>query len=493
MESTDKALAKNTVYLYLRMGIGTIISLYTSRLVLEQLGIDGYGVYTVVGAVVVSLGFLSNSLSGAVARFFAFELGRDNTGKMRLIFNTALRIELVVGLFLLVILLTGGDWFIRNFLSIPPEDCYAARIVLIASAGAFFFTVITVPYKSAVIAREQFGTFALIELLVVVLKLLVVMTLQYALSDKLIIYSVMIGAVLVLGDLSYCIYGRFKLPECRLSRKIPHSEYRPLLSYAGVDLFGHFCGVISPQSVQWIANVFSGIIVNAAIGVTNQVTAAVSSFVTAVSQAFRPRIIKAFSAGNIGKVESLTVSCSRFAILLMGCLVIPMSVNLDFILHLWLKDVPEKTVLLCSVALYGCIPFSLVNVGNAAVHATGRIKWLSFVNGLLFLLIPALSYLFLFAGYDTVIIFVIALIAYTLQWLNSIKLAADYITGFSMKRIIVPCLNPLLVLIIDFILCYGLSVAIDDKWANLLCSIVISLVICGTYALNIFLRFKNDE
>lgn len=493
MESENRSLAKNSLYLYLRMAVGMVVSLYTSRLVLEQLGIDGYGVYTVVGSVVVSLGFLSNSLSGAVSRFFAYELGRGEISKMRTIFNAAIRIETVVGLILLIILLTGGEWFIRKFLTIPTADIYAARIVLITTSISFFFSIALVPYKSAVIARERFGTFAIVELAIVFLKLLAVILLRFFVSDKLIVYAILISFIIIMGDFAYTIYSRFKFPECRLQSNIQFSDCRPIISYAGIDLFGHFCGLISPQSVQWISNFFFGIVINAALGITNQVTGAVTSFVSAVSQAFRPRIIKEYSAGNIRKVEELIISSSKFIILLMGCLIVPLSVNLDFVLHLWLKEVPEGTSILCFVALYGCIPFSLVTIGNAAVHATGKIKWLSIGNGVLFLFVPIFSYLFFILGFNPVVIFIIALIAYSLQWLNSLNLARIYVKDFRMSRIIVACIIPLLCLIINFLLCYILFITFADRWISLILTICLSIVICGLYALKIFNNFKRIE
>lgn len=492
MDEKDTRLAKNTIYLYLRMGIGTIVSLYTSRIVLEQLGIDGFGVYTVVASVVVSLGFLSNSLSGALSRFFAFELGRENHKELRNVFNASLRIELCIGIILLLLLLTLGMWFIEAKLSIPGDDKSAAKIVLLASSASFFITILLVPYKSAVIAREQFGFFAAVELVQIILKLGVAFLLMTVTGNKLIVYSILIAAVISLGAIAYAFQGTIRLYECKISRNTKFKDCKPILRYAGIDLFGHFCGVISPQSIQWVVNVFFGVALNAALGVTNQVSGAVTAFVSSMSQAFRPQIIKEYSAANYGRMQNLADKCSVFVILLMGILVVPLSVNMSFVLKIWLKDVPEGTTFLCILALFASIPLSLTAVANCIVHASGRIVWMSVINGSLYLIIPIVSYVMLRAGFSYYYVFIIAFVAYTMQWFTSLIVASVHIDEFSGWRVIRSCIAPVILYLITLGICFIVARHITNEWVTIPINIVICLMSFGIYALRLYKSADRD-
>lgn len=479
------------MYLYLRMGIGTLLSLYTSRLVLEQLGIDGFGVYTVVGSVVVSLGFLSNTLSTAISRFFAFELGRNNLEKVKTLFNAAMRIELAIGLVLLAIILTAGEWFVEHKLNIPGSDKWPARIVLYTSALSFFISIVFVPYKSAITAREKFGIYALTELAVVVLKLAAVLSLVLFTVNKLIVYSIFMAVIISGGAITYAVYGRLKLPECRLIKKINYSDCRPVLAFAGIDLFGHFCGVISPQSVQWIGNIFFGVAVNAAIGITAQVSGAVAAFVTSITQAFNPQIIKEYSGGNFVRMQSLASNCSIAIILLMGMLSVPLVSNIHFILNLWLKEVPPDAYVFCYIALIAAIPVSLTTVANSIVHASGKIKLLSIINGSLYLLIPILSYVLLKMGFAAAVIYVVTFFAYSGQWLNSLTQGSRNIEQFSGMKVFISCLLPLGVVIVALALCFVVNSYLLNDWLRLIVDIAISVATCGLYAAFMYRRLKQ--
>lgn len=492
MEGKDKQLTKNAIYLYLRMGIGTVLSLYTSRLVLQQLGIDGFGVYTVVGSVVVSLGFLSNTLSGAMARFFAYELGRDNEAKVKQLFNAAMRIELIIGLALLLILLTAGEWFVGYKLNLPSIDRWPARVVLYTTAISFFITILLVPYKSAITAREKFGVYAINELAVVILKLVAVICLSLFTANKLIIYSIFMAVIISGGAIGYAVYGRWRLPECVLSRHIDYRECKPLLTYAGIDLFGHFCGVISPQSVQWIGNIFFGVAVNAAIGITAQVSGAVASFVTSITQAFTPQIIKEYSSGNFRRMQNLASNCSVGVILLLGMLTVPLVSNIHFILNLWLSDVPPDAYTFCYIALIAAIPVSLTAVANSIVHASGKIKLLSVVNGTLYLLIPLVSYLLLRRGFSANIIYIVTFAAYLCQWLNSLFQGSRNISEFSGLRVLGACVLPSVVVGLTLTLCIWVNSFMGNNWIRVITDIAISVPSCGLYACYLYRKLKHQ-
>ena len=464
--------------------MGTIISLYTSRLVLEQLGIDGFGVYVLVGSVVMSLSFLSNSLAASISRFMAFEWGKKDFRRINEIFNISLRGELLLGIFLVVILLTIGNYFIQNEFSIPQGDFFSAKIVLLTTSFSFFFTILFIPYKSAVIAREEFKIFAIIELNITVFKLIGVILLSYIDNNKLIWYSIIISAVVSVGNAVYAVYGSLKLKECRLRKMSGFRGTKELFTFASMDLFGQFCGVVSPQSLQWITNIFFGVVINAALGIANQVSAAINAFINTLTNAFRPSIIKEYASGNHEKVEKMITSCCSYLILLTGMILIPFIINTDYILSLWLKDVPAEANLFCQFAVLSSIPLVLNVATSIGLQATGKIKWQSVINGTCYLLVPVVAYIMFMKGSSPSTMYFAIISAYFLQWIVTICLCSQQIANFHGLRFFLKCFMILLLIGVIYLVDSFLVNSVNVSWMKLILSMVIGCFFAGLLLLN---------
>ncbi|MDE6334506.1 MAG: hypothetical protein K2L77_07660 [Muribaculaceae bacterium] len=379
----DRRIARNTVFLYIRMLLTMGVSLYTSRVVLEVLGVADYGVYNVVGGLVVMLSFLNGTMSGATQRFMNFEMGRGVEGRLRETFASAWVIHVSIAAVLLVVGETAGLWFVNNILVIDETRMHAAYWTYQYSLFGSIFAVLLVPFNGAIFAHERMNVYAYITLLFTFLKLGVALLLLYVASaDTLVTYSALILCVNIVNFLCYYIYCLRNFKECRMSFKAPVSQIKAMLVYSGSDLIGTACYTIENQGVLVILNRIGGTTLNAAGGLCMTVCSAVSQFGSSIVMAFRPQIIKQYAAGDYSYMQTLMVNCSKYAILLLSVFAIPVFVEMDYLLALWLKEVPDYTALFCRLALLMAVSQMTVYTLNAGIHATGKIFKFSAFTGL---------------------------------------------------------------------------------------------------------------
>lgn len=383
----DRRIARNTVFLYIRMLLTMGVSLYTSRVVLDVLGIADYGVYNVVGGLVVILSFLNGTMSGATQRFLNFEMGRGEAGKLRETFASAWVIHLSIAAVLLVVGETAGLWFVNNVLVIDETRIHAANWTYQYSLFGSIFAVLLVPFNGAIFAHERMNIYAYFTLLFTFLKLGVALLLLYVASaDTLVTYAALIFAVNVVNFFCYFIYCLKNFKECRISLKAPLLQIKAMLLYSGSDLIGTACYTIENQGVLVILNRIGGTTLNAAGGLCMTVCSAVSQFGSSIVMAFRPQIIKLYAAGDYSYMQTLMVNCSKYAILLLAVFAIPVYVEMDYLLGLWLKEVPDHTSLFCRLALFMAVSQMTVYTLNAGIHATGKIFRFSTFTGLSYII-----------------------------------------------------------------------------------------------------------
>lgn len=394
MTTTDnKRVAKNAIALTLRMVLVTIVGLFTSRIVLQALGVDDYGIYGVIGGVVGMASFLNTSMAGATSRFITYELGRGNTDKLKGIFSTALVIHIAIALLVALLAETVGLWFVNHCMNFPPGRMHAVNVLYQFTILSMVVGFTQVPYSAAIIAHERMSIYAYFEILNVALKLLIAYLLLVVSSDRLILYAALLLATSILMAAIYRIYCLRHFPESRFTRTFDRSTLTAMLKFAGYDLYGNMCVVVKSQGQPIILNMFFGVVANAAASIGATVTGSLYGLTTTVSQAFRPQIIKQYAAGN---VETMTVMMRRSAqitLLAYFIFAIPFLFETSRILYLWLGQVPTYTVdfLRIIIIISGV---SIINTtNNAAIHATGNIKLISFLSGTLFLLCPVLTYL----------------------------------------------------------------------------------------------------
>ena len=399
-QTTDnnKRIAKNTLLLYFRMLLMMFVTLFTSRVVLDKLGVTDYGIYNVVGGVVAMLGFLNSSMSNAVQRYLSFEIGKNNEAGVNRIFNVSLFAHAGIAVFVFVVMEIVGVWYLNTHMNIPAERMDAANWVLQCSIFTTLFTIVQVPYNAIIISKEQMGIYAYISILEVVLKLLVVYMLAIGNFDKLKLYSVLIMVVTIGIVMIYRFYCTRKYKEAKLKFIKDWNLLKQIVGFASWNMLGELAWVFTGQGVNIILNSFFGPVVNAARGLAEQVNGAVNRFVANFQTAVNPQLIKNYASDQLGEMKTLLFRSTRFSYYLLLALSLPIILKMDFILHLWLKEVPDYTTGFCQLVLVSSLVSTLSNLLAQVARAYGKIRnYQIIVSIFLFLNFP-LSYIVLKFG-----------------------------------------------------------------------------------------------
>lgn len=350
------------------------ISLFTSRVVLDCLGEDDYGIYNVVGGIVAMFAFIQNSLIIAIQRFLTFELGAGNKERLQKVFSTSVNIQCIIAIIILVLSETVGLWFLNTQMSIPEGRLQAANYVLHCSVIATMVGVITVPYNAAIIAHEHMDVFAYFSILEAILKLTIAYLLYISVFDRLRIYAVLILLVSILMQLIYSYYCRRKFEEAHFCFGIDKKLFKEMASFAGWSFVGNTSSMLNSHGVNMLINVFFGVKVNAARAIAIQVESATQQFVNGFTTAINPQITKSYASKDFDYLYLLICRGSKFSFFIMLFMAVPIIVESDTILSLWLKEVPAYTsIFLKLVVLYTLIT-SLANSMVTGILATGNIK-----------------------------------------------------------------------------------------------------------------------
>ena len=406
----NKRIAKNTLLLYFRMLLTMLVSLYTSRIVLNALGVIDFGIYNVVGGVVTMLSVLSGSLSSAISRFITFELGKSNFDRLKEIFSTAVIIQVVLSIIVITLGETVGMWFLNYKMNIPAERMIAANWVFQFSILTFVVNLISVPYNASIIAHERMSAFAYISVLEVAGKLIVAYFISISPIDKLIFYAVLICVIALTIRMVYGLYCKRYFDECTFYFVWRPQLLKQMFGFAGWNFIGSSSAILRDQGGNIIINLFCGPVVNAARGIAYQVNAAVTSFVTNFMMAINPQIIKSYASENYDYVMSLIFRGARFSFYILLFVSIPVLIDTHFILEIWLKTVPEYTVsfvrLVILFTLSESISYPLITV----MHATGNIReYQILVGGLQMLNLP-ISYFIMYIGMPPELVFIVAIV-----------------------------------------------------------------------------------
>ena len=393
-----RRIAKNTMLLYVRMFFLMLVGLYTSRVVLNALGESDYGIYNVVGGVVAMFTMISGALNSAVSRFITFELGKGDAGRLNRVYCTSVNIQLALALIVVLLAEPIGLWFIENKMTISPDRIPAATWVLHFSLLAFVVNLMSVPQMASITAHERMGAYAYMGILDGLLRLGVAFLILKSPIDRLVYYAMLMAAAVVIVRITYGIYCRLNFKECRYRLVFDRPLVKEMFSFAGWNFIGVTSGVLRDHGGNILVNLFSGPVVNAARGVAVQLNGAVQSFVTNFMTAVNPQITKSYAAGDNKYVFSLIGKSSRMAFYLLSLMAIPIIFNVELLLQVWLKEVPEHAALFVQLFLMFAMSESMSLPLITAMLATGRIRnYQLAVGGVQLLNIP-LSYLFLKLG-----------------------------------------------------------------------------------------------
>lgn len=407
--ANNKRIAKNTLLLYVRMLFLMAVSLYTSRVVLQALGVEDFGIYNVVGGIVAMFGFLNAAMSSSTQRYLTFELGRGDADRLHKVFNTSIIIHALISLLVVLLAETAGLWFFYHKMVIPPDRLDAAMWVYQFSVLSSVVMIMSVPYNSAIIAHERMSAFAYISILEVLLKLLIVFLLQIVSLDRLAFYAVLIFTVQLGIRFIYSLYCGRHFAETKFRWTWDRSLFREMLSFAGWNLWGNCAAVAFTQGVNLLLNMFFGPVVNAARGIAVQVQAAVQQFSSNFQTAVNPQITKSYAVQDYGYMHSLIFRSSKFTFFLLLLLSLPVMLETDVILNLWLGEVPDHTVEFLRLMLCITIIDGMANPLMVSASATGRVKLYQGVIGAVLMCILPVSYFVLKLGGNPTSVFVVHL------------------------------------------------------------------------------------
>ena len=476
--ANNKRLAKNTFFLYIRMFFTMLVSLYTSRVILNTLGVEDYGIYNAVGGFVAMFAVISNSLSSAISRFITFELGKGTQERINRIFSSAILIQLFIGIAIMILSGTLGSWFINTKMSIPNDRLGAANWVFYLSVLTFVINLISVPYNACIIAHEQMKAFAYIGIVEAVLRLGIAFAIIISPIDKLILYAILMCLIAVFIRLLYGVYCKRHFEECHFKWKIDYALLKDIFSFAGWNFIGSSAGVMKDQGVNILLNIFHGPTVNASRAVAMQVISAVNQFSSNFMTALNPQITKSYAANE--KKYSYDIVCmgARLSFFLLYILSLPIIIETNTILTLWLKVVPDYLPTFTRLVLLNTLIGSLSQGMITLMLATGDIRKYQLVVGSMVLLDFPLAYIALKTGFSPDSVFVITIFISICCLFLRLKMLNTMI-GFPVYGFIKNVLlRVLLVFIFSMLLPISITYLIPTSILRLFINIAISLLVC---------------
>lgn len=466
----NKRIAKNTLLLYMRMLFLMLVSLYTSRVILNALGIEDYGIYNVVAGVVTMFSVLSASLSSAISRFLAFELGKGNDERLNKLFSTSVTIQIIIAIIIIILAETVGLWFINEKLTIPDYRMSAANWCYQFSIITFTINLIYIPFNAAIIAHEKMSAFAYISIYEALGKLAVAWCIVINPFDRLIFFAAMITMIALILCYTYFYYCRHHFEECKYRLYYDHTLLKQMFGFAGWNFIGVSASILRDQGGNIVINLFCGPAVNAARGITTKVNSAINGFVQNFMIALNPQIIKSYASDNRDYMMSLIHRGARFSFYLLLLLSLPVFVKTDFILTLWLKIVPEHTSTFVRLILVFTLHESLSYPLVTAMLATGNIRNYQILAGGLNLLNLPVSYVALRFGCVPEAVLVIAVffsIVVQIARLLLLKKMIRLNIGIYIKNVYV---NVILVAIVASVVPVLICKYLDDSLTGFLLS-----------------------
>lgn len=409
------------------MFIMMVISLFTSRIVLNTLGVADYGTYNVVGGVVSMFTIVTTSISSSVVRFITFELGRGNLERQKQLFTTMILVMLVISLVMFIIIELVGVWFLNAHMNIPAERMSAANFVLQCSILSFIISLNYAPYNATIIAHERFGIYAYTTIIEAVLKLGVVFLLYVSTFDKLKTYALLLLIVGMFLPTFFFVYCRRNFKECRFKFVYDKNDIKQFASFSGWSFFTNASWVLNTQGINLLINIFFGVTINAARGIASQVDSAVTNFVYNFTNALNPQITKSYASGDFDYLHKLIYASARYSSYLMLFCLIPIGIETHKILLLWLNQVPDYSVPFVRFTLLSSLMVALSNSLSVAQNSTGKIRKYSIVTSIFTFSIFPLTFIAFKLGYSPTSTFIINFAIYFILAFVKVFLVSKYI------------------------------------------------------------------
>jgi len=475
MPSSTKRIAKNTLLLYFRQIIIMLVSLYTVRIVLNALGAEDYGIYNVVSGFVIMFSFFNGAMVSTTQRFLNFHMGENNFEQARNVFNISLKIHLLIILLFIILAETIGLWLFYSLLNIPLERKEIAFIVYQFSIAVTVVSILQVPYNAVIIAYEKMSFFAALGLIEAIIKLGIAFFLIITLHDKLVVYSFLLLIVSIFIFLLYVFYCYKKFNTVHLSNYKDTDLFNKMTKFSLWNIFSDFSDLCRLHGTNIIINIFYGVTVNAAMGIASKINSAVYTFVVNFQTAYKPQIVKSYAAKEYDSFFRLIFQTSKMSFFLLFLFVLPLYLNTEFVLKIWLNNVPEYTVILTKLMLIISLETSLNGPLLSSIVATGDIKKHHIILSCFVFLNLPLSLLFLYLGYSPVFVlyirFFITLFALIWRIIYLGKKINLPIAGY-LREVIIP-------IFIIILISVPLTIFIQQffiDWVKLIITCIVSVI-----------------
>ena len=492
-QHNSQRIFKNTIFMFIRMIIVLLISLYTARVVLQVLGFEDFGIYNVVGSIVIFFGFFNSALTNATSRYLTFELGVGDNEKLKQVYSMGINCHVILAIILFLIMEIIGVWFINNHIEIPSNRMYATNWVFQLSLLTFCVNIIKIPFNSNAVAHEKMNFIAIIGIIEVLSKLAIVYMLLISSFDKLILYSALLFIVSLIVFIIYTIYCKIKFKDCFYIRYWNKKLFIKFSSYSGWSMLVNASDGTNMQCRSIFFNWFLGNTANAALGISNQVIGLMNTFVGNFSQAYKPQIIKSYAYGDKQYFMQLIYSTSKLSYYLFLLICIPIIFNLEFILKIWLVNYPAMT----PDFIRATIIYTMFDIFQeplwVAVHATGKLKTHQIIISSLKILSIPITYILLYLGYSgTTVLYVwasiniVCALARTIYMKILINLSIrKYLKETIWPMVIVSLFVIMIVLFVNFV--------IKDNWGHLILTTLVSTIILCITAYFLGLNKKEKQ
>lgn len=505
MANQNTTIAKNTLFLSLRMVFVLFVSLYTSRVFLNVLGVEDYGISNVVAGFVSMFSFLNTSLANAIQRFYNAELGKNGSKGITKVYNTSLVIQGIIALFVIALLESVGLWYLYEKMVIPSDRFEVAFWLYQFSTISAAVVIMQSPFIAAVMAYERMNTYAVISILEVILKLGFALALPYICIDRLLMYGAFYMILSIITFLSYFIYSKKEFNELHFQRSYKKSMFKDMISFSGWNLCGTFACMAREQGLNMVLNLFFGPVVNAARGIAYQVSGALQGFVSNLSLAAKPQMVQSFATGDSSRTIKLMYTMSKLSFIFLFVLSVPVILNIDYILHLWLGNVvPDHAANFVILVIITNFMNNLNAPLSNVVYATGKMRNYEVTFSVINLLIIPISFIVLKLGAPAEMAFIVYLVMtvfvqigclLVIRTLTKISLS-DYFMSLIVPIVIVACITLLLIYIINYYLQQNLiGIVIEYIVITLLSSVLFYYVVLDStekkFVNNIIYKLKK--
>ena len=488
----NKRIAKNTLLLYVRMLFTMAVSLFTSRVILNTLGVEDYGIYNVVGGIVTMFSVLSGSLSSSISRFITFELGKGNIERLKTIFSTGVNIQLGMSVLIIIIAEAVGIWFLNAKMNIPADRMVAANWVFQCAILTFVLNLLSVPYNAAIIAHEKMSAFAYISVVEVSLKLIIVYMLMISPFDRLETYAVLL---LLVGAVIRFIYGYYckrHFEECTYHFVFDKPVLKEMTGFAGWNFLGNGAYMLNTQGVNILMNLYFGVAVNAARGIATQVDAALKQFVNNFTTAVNPQITKSYAQGDLDYMHKLVCRSAKFSAFLMMFFAVPIILETNTILTIWLKTVPDYAVIFLQwIIISSFMDTVLANSLVTSMFATGKIKRYQIIVTTVGCLVFPLSWIAFKLGFEPQVGYILYFFIYTILLFVRLYLLKDMVKLPVMMYIREVLYKLAPVIVVGFAIPGILILTMDAGWLRLILVCLLSVLV--TAASEYFIGLSNKE